>query len=357
MAEHPTVHPIPPPAFDSPFGSEISDAPSAMATVEELQQRLQELAAENARLAAAAQPNPHPPAQPATQVFGKPPKIPEPTTFNGNSNDIDRFVDQVKFWTDPCLSDQHRIRLTATRLVSHAAAWHLQYGSDHQVYSEYLEALAIYFQDPRRHERAVRQLLELKQGKSVADYNRSFTSIGLRFAADRKWPEQVLIDIYLNGLSSTVRAHVEASQRPTTLEAAQRAAIVAAGAAALQQPAGPPASSSTSRSVTSSATSRSATSSATARLPWRSALCSSAATASSSSGRSRRPAGPGRRRTGQRPLALSARRRARQACTGPLSAPSPSRRRQTRRLEPGPRCPTCHQAQQSGVKPWGHRAG
>lgn len=229
MSEHPTVHPIPPPAFDSPFGSEISDAPGAMATVEELQHRLQELAAENARLAAAAQPNPHPPAQPATQVFGKPPKIPEPTTFNGNSNDIDRFVDQVKFWTDPCLSDQHRIRLTATRLVSHAAAWHLQYGSDHQVYSEYLEALAIYFQDPRRHERAVRQLLELKQGKSVADYNRSFTSIGLRFAADRKWPEQVLIDIYLNGLSSTVRAHVEASQRPTTLEAAQRAAIVAAG--------------------------------------------------------------------------------------------------------------------------------
>ena len=199
-----------------------------MATIDELQQRLEALAAENARLIASAEAASNPP-QAATQVFGKPPKIPEPAIFNGNSNDIDRFADQIQFWVAPCLTDEHRIRLTGTRLVGNAAAWHLQYSSDHITFTEYLDALATYFQDPRRHERAVRQLLDLKQGKSVADYNRSFTSINLRFAADRKWPEAVLIDIYLNGLTSLVRSHVEARQRPTTLEDAQRAAIVAIG--------------------------------------------------------------------------------------------------------------------------------
>lgn len=228
MSEH-FAHPIPPPVFNSPFGSEISTAPSDMASIEEAQQRIEALSAEIAQLKAAADANADKP-----QVFGKPPRIPDPAQFNGNSNDVDRFVDQARFWTGPCPNDDACIRLTASRLTGHAAAWNLRYGTDHTVYDEYLTALATYFQDPRRHENAVRQLIELKQGKSVADYNRSFTSIGLRFGADRRWPEPVLIDIYLNGLNGAVRSHVEATQRPTTLEAAQRAAIVAAG----EQPSG-----------------------------------------------------------------------------------------------------------------------
>jgi hypothetical protein len=193
--------------------------------MENPQQRVQELEEENAALRASAEAAPASAARPV----GKPPRIPDPAPFNGSPNDTERFTQQVEFWARTCPDDDYRIRLTSTRLTGSASLWHNQHGADYTNYEEYLEALSIYFTDPRRHERAVRQLLELRQSKSVADYNRTFTTTTLRLSADRKWSEAVLIDIYLNGLGNAVRAHVEASHRPTSLEAAQRAAIVAAG--------------------------------------------------------------------------------------------------------------------------------
>jgi hypothetical protein len=104
MSEDPTVHSIPPHFSDSPFGSEIDMATPEQAMLQ-MQQHLAAYAAENQELRAAAAANAAaapgvapPPAAAPEQVFGKPPKIPDPATFNGNSNDLDRFVEQARFW-------------------------------------------------------------------------------------------------------------------------------------------------------------------------------------------------------------------------------------------------------------------
>lgn len=225
MSEPSSVLGIYPALSSASLGSDNSDSRGDISAMENPQQRIQELEEENAALRTSAESAPASAARPV----GKAPRVPDPAPFNGNSNDTERFIQQVEFWARTCPDDDYRIRMTATRLTGSAAAWHLQYGDGYTIYEEYLEGLSIYFTDPRRHERAVRQLLELRQSKSVADYNRTFTTTTLRLSADRKWPEAVLIDIYLNGLGNAVRAHVEASHRPTSLEAAQRAAIVAAG--------------------------------------------------------------------------------------------------------------------------------
>lgn len=222
MPDTPTAYPD---CIPHPNLSDDGLPSDSMSSIEE---QLEALLAENAALKAQAAA-----AQPRIHRAGKPPKVPDPTPFNGNANDITRFVEHVSYWTLYCATDEERILLTGTRLTGPANAWHSQY-SGGKTYSEYIDALAAYFQDPRRHERAVKELRKLTQDKRVAEYNRSFTQTVLRLEPERQWPEYVLIDLYLDGLSHPVRSHVEARERPATLESAQRAAIVAAG----EEPAG-----------------------------------------------------------------------------------------------------------------------
>ena len=162
--------------------------------------------------------------------YPKAPKIPVPDKYSGpGKGNVAAFVAQLKLYLFNCGSDRERIEHTSLLLVGNAYKWHTAHASSCANFDDYCTALLAYGSDPRKHERAVSKLRLCKQtGRKVLQYNSDFTAISLDLEPGR-WPEEVLLDVYLDGLDSQVRAHVEAHGRPTTLQAAQKAANIAAG--------------------------------------------------------------------------------------------------------------------------------
>ena len=170
------------------------------------------------------------PVATATPSTGKAPKIPVPDKYSGPpKGNVSAFVKQLKLYLTNCASDEDRIEHASLLLTGNAYKWHTAHASSYVTFEDYCKALLAYGSDPRKHQRAVSKLRLCKQaGKKVLQYNSDFTTISLDLEPAR-WSEGVLLDVYLDGLDSQVRSHVEAHGRPADLLTAQQAAHIAAG--------------------------------------------------------------------------------------------------------------------------------
>lgn len=160
----------------------------------------------------------------------KAPKIPVPDKYSGpGKGNVSAFVAQLLLYLHNCASDQERIQHASLLLTGNAYKWHTAHAASYATWDAYCKALLAYGTDPRKHQRAVSKLRACKQaGRKVLQYNSDFTAISLDLEHGR-WSEEVLLDVYLDGLDSQVRSHVEAHGRPANLQAAQEAAHIAAG--------------------------------------------------------------------------------------------------------------------------------
>jgi hypothetical protein len=206
----------------------MADAPApvlAPPTEREVQimQALNQLQAQYNALQAAS-------SAPAPSSGQKAPKIPAPDKYSGPpKGDVSAFVAQLKHYVLNCANDDERKKHASLLLTGNAYKWHTAHSGSYSTFDAYCEALLAYGTDPRKHQRAVSKLRLCKQaGRKVLQYNSDFTAISLDLESGR-WPEEVLLDVYLDGLDSQVRSHVEAHGRPANLQAAQQAAHIAAG--------------------------------------------------------------------------------------------------------------------------------
>ena len=170
------------------------------------------------------------PVATSTASNRKAPKIPVPDKYGGPpKGNVSAFVTQLQLYLANCASDEERIEHTSLLLVGNAYKWHTAHASSYATFKAYCTALLAYGSDPRKHQRAVSKLRLCKQaGRKVLQYNSDFTAISLDLEPGR-WSEEVLLDVYLDGLDSQVRSHVEAQGRPADLLGAQQAAHIAAG--------------------------------------------------------------------------------------------------------------------------------
>jgi hypothetical protein len=171
-------------------------------------------------------------ATPATApAYGlKAPRVPAPDKYHGPpKGDVAAFLMQLNLYVAGCANDAERIAHTGSLLTGSAVKWHMAHGCHYTKFADYCAALSTFGTDPRKYERAVSKLRRcLQNGRKILHYDNEFTATALELEG---WPEQVLLDLYLDGLDSQVRAHVEARGKPTGVIDAQRAAVIAAGEA------------------------------------------------------------------------------------------------------------------------------
>jgi hypothetical protein len=139
-------------------------------------------------------------------------------------------VDKLQPYLRHCADDTDRIEHAVGLLSGNAYKWHTVHGRTIVGFQPWCKALLEYGTDPRKHENAVAKLRVCKQNsRKVQRYNSEFTTICLDLDAARGWTEGSLLDLYLEGLDSQVRSHVEARGKPANLADAQIAANIAAG--------------------------------------------------------------------------------------------------------------------------------
>jgi hypothetical protein len=163
---------------------------------------------------------------PAPAQGRKAPRAPTPDKYNGPpKGDVAVFIMQLILYVAGCGNDAERIIHASSLLTGSAFKWHVAHGRNYKKFDDYCEALQVFGTDPRKYERAVSKLRRcLQNGRKILQYNNDFTATVLDLAG---WPENVLLDFYLDGLDSQVRSHVEARGKPTGVIDAQRAAGVA----------------------------------------------------------------------------------------------------------------------------------
>ncbi|QRV90354.1 Retrotransposon gag protein [Ceratobasidium sp. AG-Ba] len=162
------------------------------------------------------QPNPPPPAQPAMTASSNGIKLAKPEKFKGEKGKATAFKIAVNSYLVACApnaTDQQKVLFTISYLDGTALEWIQPYQEQEIMHGNvaWLRNWTTFwaefdkrFGETDRAEKARKKIRSLKQNKSVQEYLRDFQAC----ATYLRYNDEVLRDMFYDGLNETIKAHM-----------------------------------------------------------------------------------------------------------------------------------------------------
>ena len=158
------------------------------------------------------------------------PRLPPPEHYSGEPGTCRSFLAQCKliFQLQPSAfpTDQARVEYVITQLSGRAREWGTAVWSAREtfcnLFSTFSEEMKKVFDRSKHGREAAREMLHIRQGnRSVSDYAIDFRTL----ASSSGWNTDAQFDVFLNGLSETIKDEVITQEPPTSFDAVVDLAI------------------------------------------------------------------------------------------------------------------------------------